>query len=355
MENIKVSFIVAVYNIEKYIRECISSICKIRRKDIEIILINDGSTDDSLRICTEFAELDNRIVIINQNNQGLAMARNVGIGKARGEWLTFIDGDDCLTEKFETDILERIDDNFDIIYFGYKHLIDGQFQKQWEGEDYYLDSDVIETLRLSTLNRDYQKFKNIKDENFLYTSSCSKLFKKKLLEENALDFVQDVSWGEDVLFTFKTLKYVQQIKMIAHTGYYYRINSNSMTQKYDNEIFNKYLAFMNAFVVEVQKEQALIYSQMLWNMIVKQYLTIVRRDIFNKDNPCELKKRKECFLQTRREELVTEGFEKADFKQFNFIIRVGAILGKYNMFYCLNFLYKIQRAKEQINFKRIMK
>ena len=128
-----------------------------------------------------------------------------------------------------------------------------------------------------------------------------------------------------------------------------------MTQKYDNEIFDKYLAFMNEFVKEVQKEQIPLYSQMLWNMIVKQYLTIVRRDIFNKDNSNGLKRRKECFLQTRREPLVAEGFEKADLKQFNLIIRVGATLGKYNMFYGLNFLYKVQRVKEQIGLKRIMK
>ena len=92
----KVSVIIPVYNVEKYLRECLDSVVNQTLKDIQIILIDDGSTDSSLGICKEYAQKDNRIKIIEQKNQGAGAARNRGMSEAKGDYLYFLDSDDFL-------------------------------------------------------------------------------------------------------------------------------------------------------------------------------------------------------------------------------------------------------------------
>lgn len=116
----KVSVIIPVYNVEKYLRECLDSVINQTLSDIEIICINDGSTDNSLGILKEYAEKDSRIKIITQENQGQGVARNNAIEAAQGEYLVFVDPDDFL----DSEALEVINKSFsdsavDIIQFDY--------------------------------------------------------------------------------------------------------------------------------------------------------------------------------------------------------------------------------------------
>lgn len=97
---VKLSVIIPVYNVEKYLKRCLDSVINQTLKDIEILCINDGSTDDSLSILEEYKSKDSRIVIISQGNKGLAATRNVGIENAKGEYLAFVDSDDWINSKF---------------------------------------------------------------------------------------------------------------------------------------------------------------------------------------------------------------------------------------------------------------
>ena len=92
----KISVIIPVYNVEKYLRECLDSLLNQTFKDIEIICVNDGSTDGSLNILNEYASKDSRFIIINQNNQGLSAARNNGLNVAKGDYVAFLDSDDYI-------------------------------------------------------------------------------------------------------------------------------------------------------------------------------------------------------------------------------------------------------------------
>ena len=99
MKKIKISVIVPVYNAEKYLSDCIDSILNQTLKEIELILINDGSTDNSLQICREKASKDSRVKIINKKNEGQGYARNIGIDRAKGEFITFVDSDDYIDKE----------------------------------------------------------------------------------------------------------------------------------------------------------------------------------------------------------------------------------------------------------------
>ena len=106
-----VSIIVAVYNVEKYLKKCLDSIIKQSYRNIEIICVNDGSTDSSLKICEEYQEQDSRIIIITQKNQGLSAARNTGIKNSKGEFIAFIDSDDWVDPQFIELLLKECKDN----------------------------------------------------------------------------------------------------------------------------------------------------------------------------------------------------------------------------------------------------
>ena len=97
---IKVSVIIPVYNVDKYLEECLQSVCSQTLKDIEIICINDGSTDKSGQILKDFAKKDKRIILIEQENRGVSIARNNGLKAARGEYIGFVDSDDCIDPDF---------------------------------------------------------------------------------------------------------------------------------------------------------------------------------------------------------------------------------------------------------------
>lgn len=119
---IYISFIVAIYNVSRFLDDCVQSLCRIQNPRIEILLVDDGSTDCCPAICQKYAEADWRVRVISQDNQGVSMARNNGLKYARGKWVCFVDGDDFLSEDFEAIILRQMDENVEINYFGYQRM-----------------------------------------------------------------------------------------------------------------------------------------------------------------------------------------------------------------------------------------
>lgn len=126
----KISLIVPVYNVEDYLKECLDSIINQSLKDIEIILIDDGSTDSSGLICDEYAQCDCRIKVIHKRNEGLSCARNDGIDASSSPYLMFVDGDDYLVSKFcETPYKSALKYNADLVLFSYNNIKDNVIKK----------------------------------------------------------------------------------------------------------------------------------------------------------------------------------------------------------------------------------
>lgn len=142
----KVSIIIPVYNVEDYLIKCIDSVLNQTLKDFELILVNDGSTDDSLAICKKYQLVDKRIILLDQANQGSSVARNNGLNIARGQYISFIDSDDYIDENFLKDNIEILDsENADMILFGYFEI-----SRKTYNEKLYSNSqstkDIIEGL-----------------------------------------------------------------------------------------------------------------------------------------------------------------------------------------------------------------
>ena len=220
-----VSMIVPVYNGEKYLHKCIGSIINQDHKKIEIILIDDGSTDDGGKICNKYALSDKRIIVIHTKNNGPAAARNRGIEKAKGEFIFFLDADDFI----EKNALSLLVENYD----KYKvDLIIGDFNKIKEdvseisnsGHDrFFSGSKLLTKKEIIEYIFFYLKKPNRAP---LFTQSWGRLFKSEIIKKNKIFFNTDLRTFEDVAFNFEYLKYIDKLFFLKKNIYNHLVHDN---------------------------------------------------------------------------------------------------------------------------------
>lgn len=234
------SVIIPVYNIKNYLEECLNSVINQTLKEIEIILVDDGSTDGSAKICDDFASKDNRIIVVHQKNQGAGMARNAGIEIANGKYITFTDGDDYLeTSAFETLIKAITSHNLDAIRLSYNTFKEvGQFShtiKDGRLEIFESNSEIRQ-IQLSTFSRPWDK--SVNDIN-LGGSPWGLIIKANIIKDNNIRFLSEREIiSEDYIFNYDCLNHVSRLAKSYDTLYHYRITPNSITRspKLDNVV-----------------------------------------------------------------------------------------------------------------------
>jgi len=207
-----ISIIVPVYNKEKYLRKCIESVMNQTLKDIEIICVNDGSTDKSSVILEEYAACDNRISIVSQENRGLGAARNVGIKTAKGEYIGFVDSDDFVDlTMFEKLYKKAKHNNCDVVITGI-YMYNTNTGEYWQSRD-------------TNIYRAFSKegvFTAAEHPVLLqYIGVVDKIYKRDFLNKHSL-FNPENRIYEDVLFTIKTFVLADRISLIDEPLYYYR-------------------------------------------------------------------------------------------------------------------------------------
>lgn len=222
-----ISIIVPVYNAEPYIKQCIDSLIKQTYKSIEIIVIDDGSTDNSLKLLEEFALKDDRVRILKQKNSGVSSARNLGIQKANGEWITFVDGDDWVEpDMCKVAIEKAIDTKSDMVIWSY---FKNYRHKQLELQMLPINSTVIinnkDVLLLKAIYGNYGNEKAI--ETISTGVVWGKLYKASLLKNNTFGFVNGLTRAQDTVFNINVIKKAEKIYYIAKSFYHYRITNTS--------------------------------------------------------------------------------------------------------------------------------
>lgn len=236
IDEMKISIIIPVYNVEKYLRECLDSVLNQTLTDIEIICINDGSTDNSLQILEEYAAKDERIKIINQENKGLACARNTGINNATGKYIFFLDSDDYLLPNVISELYDNAQ-NFDVDILMSKC-------KAFADND---SANAYTFKRVSELNKylDYKEAFNVQvtKENFINVInnypcvSCGSLYKLDFLNKNNIRFIDKKVIHEDNGFFLKTFAMKPKVSFLNIDSIMYRIRSKSISyesQKNEN-------------------------------------------------------------------------------------------------------------------------
>lgn len=250
----KVTVIIPAYNVEDYIYDCLISLIKQTLKEIEIIIVNDGSTDNTFSIISTFAQCDKRIKIINQNNKKAGAARNKAIKSAQGEYITFVDSDDKLNlntiEKLYN--TAKINDS-DIVICGAYTIRHGKLKK-----GYY----SIEKIPQNLKNKNLESFSITKNIFKLPAVAWGKIYKKEFLLKNNICFQEGCN-GEDQIFFIKTVLLAQKIYIVNKNYYYYlKDRPTSLTysrQKNDNSIILNFYA-IEKFLREQDISQDLTYK-----------------------------------------------------------------------------------------------
>lgn len=312
-----ISVIIPVYNSEKYLEKCLDSVLAQTFTDFEVLLINDGSADESGNICDDYAQKDSRIRVFHKHNGGVSAARNLGLNNAKGEWICFMDSDDYLNANYLKALLDSVknNDSLDLAIHGFKRI-------SKKGETIITFGNHI--VRADDYHNLFDKI-----EVFKYGYPFSKFYKRDLITQHGIRFPENYSFAEDLSFFLNYLSYSDIIKFENVANYNYISNENSLSRTFKNyqEYWNRYADYKNILknrfsivfddVYKTQKKYS-EFSRSIGGAIF-YFLQAVY-----KDRSIEKKKRKELL----------ERFDTEDLKLIkNFIPHLNNPLSKLGFFY----------------------
>ena len=249
-DDLLISVIIPVYNAEKYLEQCLNSIKNQTYKNFEVIIVNDGSKDNSEVICKRFSEDDSRFRYFTKSNGGVSSARNFGLDNANGHYITFIDGDDWVEHNHLEILIKSItENNSDIAICSYKEFdnnIDTYYTIVYTKQEKNL-------LNFEKMNRDdfLTIFPKLMSINVCFNNAVAKLFRKELV--NNLRFDTSIKYGEDLDFYFSLYLNVESISYVDELTYVYRIHGDSTTSNFNQEHAEQELSIFKKMFKKIQE------------------------------------------------------------------------------------------------------
>ena len=230
----KLSVIVPVYNTEKYLRDCIDSILAQTFTDFELILVDDGSTDNSGPICDEYCQLDGRIRVIHQKNGGVTVARKRGVEVSSGEYVTFVDSDDWIDRTAFEEVLGFQDADI-LIYDMVREFPDESVLVVNDVPAGSYSGDRLKQLH-SVMLFDYAHHRPV-----IHPSLCTKLIRREIIEQVIKNVADNIAYGEDALCSYACMLDAKCIVVTGKTGYHYRSNPDSVCNVYSEVMIDRFI------------------------------------------------------------------------------------------------------------------
>ena len=262
-----ISVIVPVYNVEEYLEKCLESIQHQTYTDIEVILVNDGSTDSSKEICERFCQVDSRFRLINQENQGQSVARNRGVKESVGQYILFVDSDDVINTNVLEVLLPYMKTDVDIV----------ECRMTRNKEDFFLNrtSTIVFEGNAKEAILNCIEFKEVK------FCPVTKLYTREIVEK--IPFLEGYIY-EDVFTGINYLKHIRKIVVVDYIGYYYRVRPNSTMTKSFNEKNLDIFKVGNQLIASFQDDAYLLpyIGYFMFYLGVSHYY----RDGITKKSPC---------------------------------------------------------------------
>ncbi|NLG02826.1 MAG: glycosyltransferase [Clostridia bacterium] len=347
MTEVKVSVIVPVYQVEEtYLRQCIESVLKQTLSSIELILVDDGSTDASAVIIEEYRKNDDRVITLHQKNQGVSAARNNGLRIARGEWVTFVDSDDYIAHDNCQCVYERaMEDQLDVLLWG-SYKCYGEENKRYMPytEDIRLFSEKQkEQLQLKTMVGNLSIYE-APSSQFGSGSACSKLYRRSFLTEHQLYYPEQIKRAEDVNFNIRVFDAAKRIGYLNQHFYYYRQLSSSATYVYREhgiDVFTSALMGLKQFISETNKPE--LFWQVFYMRCIFFFLESMDMDYLHKDNKQSVNQKIKAMKQTIMEEPYADAVKKIDSTQMSFFKKIPVYLLKHNQMWLLMKFYSLYR------------
>lgn len=302
-----ISIIVPIYNASSTIEKCVNSVIKQSYQDWELLLINDGSTDDTLKLCCEYEAIDKRIHVFNKENGGVSSARNVGLDKAKGDWIAFIDSDDYVRRDYLKNLLSHTNESIDlVISYAEVHSKNG-----FELEKY--PSKLVTSENFDSIF--------IVNDMHWHTSPWSKLYRRGIIEDNNLRFCEGMHIGEDALFLYSYILYSKIIYISSDTDYcYFAYTENSLTKRV-NSLDSELLSYNNinsivTQLIESKKINKTVALNNLYWLIASYQRRVLNALYYNKISEEERRR----VLMNIDWHIYTEYIEGSSIKEKIFII-----------------------------------
>lgn len=260
----KLSVIIPCYNIAEHLPKCIESILEQDFGDFELLLINDGSSDTTLKIAEHYIKKDNRIKIHSHENKGVSYTRNTGIKLAQGEYIVFIDGDDYVKPDY------------------LKQLLKGYAEGCWTicGMVNVRNGKAMENGYFKKLLSLFHK-KIIHKDDFLeilayysLSSPCARIYSKSILTENKIIFPENISYQEDLLFNLEYCKYIRQVSLLDYFGYYYIEHPSSSTGRYHKDFSHIGDLFLRLKTMVLTRRDKEIVQEFMFQTILRKITNI---------------------------------------------------------------------------------
>lgn len=232
LTDVLVSIIVPIYNAKPFLNECVDSLLRQTHSKIEVILVNDGSTDGSDKLCIDYKNMDSRVVYISQNNSGVSAARNIGISKSNGEYILFVDADDYVMPTFVEELLDSTKmQEADCVQCGYIKKKGETVADVLRGKSFnIIGNQIVEGL--------------LKSQG--YGRTWCMLYKKAIIGNER--FNETLSMGEDAEFNLRVLARSTKLYYLNKPLYIYRVNENSAVRRYDPHYCDKYIKTSKAIL-----------------------------------------------------------------------------------------------------------
>lgn len=316
----KISIIIPVFNIENYISKCLESIVNQSYKNIEILCINDGSTDNSGNICDKFALLDSRIKVFHKENQGVSSARNLGIKESCGDYIMFVDGDDWIDSETCSNAIKEIEyHRADILMWSYvKEYSNNSIRKKIFKEEIIIfeNENLVSNLRRRFIGLINDELRFPENADAL-SPVCCKLYRSETIKKNNVLFLDHTY--EDGLFNFEVFKFMKKAVFVNKFWYHYRKSLNtSITGKYKKQLYSQTIRLFDIINKKINYESLCNnYEIALQNRICLSIIGLGLNEI-SKDNDASIIKKMDSIRNIIKSELYTNAYNKLNLRYFPF-------------------------------------
>ena len=330
---IKVSFIIPIYNVDKYLRECIDSILAQTETNIEIILVDDGSTDLSSLICDEFLMRDERISLIHKNNGGLSYARLTGFNAARGKYILFVDGDDYIEPEMAHKLINSAEENnSDVALCGYYTNSTG------EQNAFYLSLLKNSISGKENIIENYiQPFIGTKKGGInLPRFLCFRLLKRELINQDYFKH-ENIYFSEDVVFNLMYTDRVNTISVVNEPLYHYRLCTDSLSNRYRPNKWQMYLNLIAFLKCYLNDRNIAIDEERMNDRIALAIFSSIDNLVTSGEYRVFIKEIKKI-----RKDVIVKGLFKKHIRYDSFSVKLSLTLLKFR---CYRLLYFIRQSR----------
>lgn len=300
----KLSIIIPVYNAEGFIENTVDTIFEQKLNDFELIIVNDGSTDNSLEVCNRIVKTYDNVKVFSKENEGVSVARNYGVSKATGEWVTFVDADDGLMEGAFEELDDILNSEYELLLFDYTS--NKNIANNFPNTNSSID---VDQLRRCVLNY-VGYFKDIQKSGYLINTynnwTCwGKLFKREIIVNNNVLFPKGITHGEDLVFLYKYYSNISKAIHINKVFYYYRLDNVSVTRRFNEKRIDNTKHLFEVLRENVNKED----EKELYAFICNRIFACCYLYFASNSNTASFSKKKKELSEFCKEDLVADAID----------------------------------------------